>query len=89
MISFCSRFPRAYVPSLKSLRGKDEREASLQLKQREGHNTLKSSAQDAKVKASLQDRPTQASVVEICLTMKSNFIMIFLQISILLFESSI
>jgi hypothetical protein len=48
---------------------KDEREASLQLKQGEGHNTLKSSTQDAKVKASLQDQPTQASIVEICLTM--------------------
>ncbi len=50
------------------MRGKDEREASLQLKQREGHGTLESSAQDAKVKASLQDQPTQASIVEICLT---------------------
>lgn len=51
------------------MRGKDEREASLQLKHRERHGTLDSSAQDAKVKASLQDQPTQASIVEICLTM--------------------
>jgi hypothetical protein len=35
------------------LRGKDEKEANLQLKQGEAHGTLESSAQDAKVKSSL------------------------------------
>jgi hypothetical protein len=46
-------------PSQKSLKGKDERERSLQLEQREGHGTRKSSSQDAKVEASLQEHQLQ------------------------------
>jgi hypothetical protein len=41
-------------PSLKSLKRKDEREASLQLEQWEGHGTLESNSQDVKITASLQ-----------------------------------
>jgi hypothetical protein len=48
-------FLKFMFPSLKSLREKDEREGSLQLEQGEGHGTPKSSSQDAKVEASLQD----------------------------------
>jgi hypothetical protein len=44
--------------SLKSSKRKDEREASLQLEQWEGHGTLESSSQDDKIKASLQKQLT-------------------------------
>jgi hypothetical protein len=37
----------------------------LQLEQGEGHGTQKSSSQDAKVEASLQEQPTLASIAKI------------------------
>ncbi len=55
---FVQDFLKFMFPSLKSLRGKDEREGSLQLEQGEGHGTRESSSQDAKVETSLQEQPT-------------------------------
>jgi hypothetical protein len=55
---FVQDFLEFMFPSLKSLRGKDEREGSLQLEQGEGHGTQESRSQDAKVEASLQEQPT-------------------------------
>jgi hypothetical protein len=56
---FAQDFLEFMFPSQKSLKGKDERERSLQLEQREGHGTRKSSSQDAKVEASLQEHQLQ------------------------------
>jgi hypothetical protein len=62
---FVQDFLEFMFPSLKSLKGKYERETSLQLEQWEGHGTRKSSSQDAKVEASLQEQPTEESSAKI------------------------
>jgi hypothetical protein len=51
---FVQVFLEIMFPSLKSLKRKDEREASLQLEQWEGHGTLESNSQDVKITSSLQ-----------------------------------
>jgi hypothetical protein len=55
---FVQDFLEFMFPSLKSMRGKDEKEGSLQLIQGEGHDTQKSRSQDTKVEASLQEQRT-------------------------------
>ncbi len=62
---FVEVFLEIMFHSLKSLRRKDEREASLQLEQWEGHGTLKSSSQDVKIKANFQKQPAQTLIAKI------------------------
>jgi hypothetical protein len=62
---FVQVFLEIMFPSLKSLKRKHEREASLQVEQWEGHGTIESSSQDVKIKASLQKQLAQTSIAKI------------------------